>query len=351
MDTLFMQQTAPAKPWAASQHLQSIPATVAPGQTAGDAEYFSGNGNSYTSSRLTASLPVFPDVRPICLEDKPLFDSILSAFPPQVSELTFTNLFAWRKAYGFVVSSLLGYLLIASSKGDKLDFLDPIGPQSMKKAVIEECFKRSQAGTDVTFMRLPSDTAELFADDTRYAVEEDRDNFDYVYRLQDLTELSGGAYDGKRNLIKRFRKTYSFEYSPMTEADIEESLVFQEAWCTLKDCASTHGLATEREALQEMLLNFQALGIKGGVIRVGGKIVALSLGEQLNPETLVVHIEKADGEMVGIYQALNAMFTSAQAASFTFVNREQDLGIPGLRQAKLSYHPHHMVPKYKLSHA
>lgn len=328
MEALNMQQPAPVKTWGVS---------LQPNQFAFGAD-----------RQDLISVPVFPRYRPLVLEDKPLFDGILRLFPPQVSELTFTNLFSWRRAYGFVVSSLLGYLLVGSSKGETLSLLDPIGPIPGKKAVIEECFKRSPDGAKLRFMRLPSETADLFAGDNNWAVEEDEDNSDYVYRAEDLIFLKGGAFDGKRNLIKRFQKSGNFEYAPLTEADIEESLSFQESWCQLRDCANTHGLATERQALQEMLVNFQALGLVGGVIRREGKIVALSLGEKLNPDTLVVHIEKADGSLPGVYQALNALFSASASAGLSFINREQDLGIPGLRQAKQSYHPHHMVRKYNL---
>ena len=97
-----------------------------------------------------------------------------------------------------------------------------------------------------------------------------------------------------------------------------------------------------------MLSHFQELGIVGGAIVIEGKIVAFSLGEALNPETLVVHVEKADSKFRGIYQVINNEFCIHEATNYTYVNREQDLGIPGIRKAKLSYQPHRIVETYRL---
>jgi hypothetical protein len=188
----------------------------------------------------------------------------------------------------------------------------------------------------------------MFADDSGYSLSQDRDNSDYVYSNADLTFLRGHGYDGKRNQIKRFNKSTTFEYLPLTDSDISDALAFERQWYQSRDCAGDDSLLHERQALEEMLLNFTALGIVGGIIKVGGKIVALSLGECLNSDTMVVHIEKADAALPGVYQTINMLFAQSEGEGFAFINREQDLGIPGLRQAKESYHPHHMAAKYTL---
>ena len=103
--------------------------------------------------------------------------------------------------------------------------------------------------------------------------------------------------------------------------------------------------------MQEMLTHFQALGVRGAMIEVNGKVEAVTLGEPLNPETFVIHIEKANGALVGIYQTINQAFCAKEATDFKYVNREQDLGVPGLRKSKESYHPCQMIKKYSLSHA
>ncbi len=293
-------------------------------------------------------LPNFPACRPLILDDKPMFDRMLRCYPPEISELTFTNLFAWRNVYHFSVSSLFGYLIVLAEKEGALELLDPIGPLWGKRAVIEGCFQRTSPKTTIRFVKLPQLTTSMFADDNAYVLTQDRDNSDYVYRREDLTHLKGNNYDGKRNLIKRFNKSTSFQYLPLTESDIMDALGFVYQWCQNRGCDGNESLLHERQALEEMLLNFDALKISGGIIKVAGKVVALSVGECLNSDTLVVHLEKADGTWPGIYQAINMFFAQSEGEGFAFMNREQDLGIPGLRQAKESYHPHHMAAKYTL---
>jgi hypothetical protein len=295
-----------------------------------------------------ALLPIFPASRPLILEDKPMFDRMLRSFRPETSELTFTNLFAWRNVYQFSVSSLFGYLIVLRERDGALELLDPIGPIWTKRAVIEACFQRIPPQTSVSFVKLPQITTSMFADASQYSLSQDRDNSDYVYSNADLTFLRGNGYDGKRNQIKRFNKSTTFEYLPLTDSDISDALAFERQWYQSRDCAGDDSLLHERQALEEMLLNFTALGIVGGIIKVGGKIVALSLGECLNSDTMVVHIEKADAALPGVYQTINMLFAQSEGEGFAFINREQDLGIPGLRQAKESYHPHHMAAKYTL---
>jgi hypothetical protein len=107
-------------------------------------------------------------------------------------------------------------------------------------------------------------------------------------------------------------------------------------------------LSGEEQAIHEALTNMQALNFTGGTICIEGKIEAFSMGERLNENTAVIHIEKANPAFEGLYQTLSQMFTEQACSGFTYINREQDLGEGGLRQAKLSYHPHHFVNKFTL---
>lgn len=292
------------------------------------------------------SVPIFPARRPLRLEDKTIFDAAFEKFPPEISEYTFTNLFAWRRAYQFTLSQLSNMLLVVGHKKGPLQIWDPIGPLDQKRATIERCF--ALAEEEVVFVRLPQATADLFKGDAAYKVVEDRDNFDYLYHVRDLIELKGRDYDGKRNFIKRFKKSVPFSYKKMTFENVLQCLSFKEEWCLAKDCVHSEGLMREKEALEEMLLQFDGLKVVGGIIEVNGKVEAVALGEALNPDTFVIHIEKANGALIGITQAVHQMFLEAEASGYAVVNREQDLGVPGLRKAKESYHPCRMVKKYTL---
>ena len=292
-------------------------------------------------------VPIFPARRPLLIEDKVLFDPIFKKFPPKVSEYTFTNLFAWRRAYQFTLSQLSNVLLVAAQKKDHTVLFDPIGPQELKRSIVEKVFKVAEE--KVIFSRLPQETVDLFKEDHAVRIAEERDHFDYVYRSKDLIELKGKDYDGKRNFIKRFKDAVPFEYKKLTYKTALKCLSFKEEWCLAKDCMHSEGLMREKEALEEMLLQFDELKMAGGLIEINGKVEAVSLGEALNPETFVVHMEKANGAFIGIYQALNQIFAESEASAFTYINREQDLGVPGLRQSKESYHPSQMIKKYTLA--
>ena len=221
---------------------------------------------------------------------------------------------------------------------------DPLTATRFKKDVLREALEKESA---LELIRLPEETAGRLNADPSFIVREDRDQFDYVYRTGDLAELPGQAFDAKRNFVRRFRDQFSFEFLPLTKDHIRDCLYFEEEWCQAKDCQSTDSLGKERQAVREMLEHLGALGVTGAMIRIAGKIEAVTLGEALNPRTFVIHIEKANGVFIGIYQAINQMFSQqVKSMGFDFINREQDLGVPGLRKAKESYHPVLLVKKY-----
>ena len=119
----------------------------------------------------------------------------------------------------------------------------------------------------------------------------------------------------------------------------------EDEWCDLRHCEAIPGLANESLAIKEVLTHFDRLGVKGGAILIGGKVEAFTLGEPLNRETVVIHIEKANPAFEGLYSLINQAFLEKEWSGYVYVNREQDLGEEGLRKAKESYFPHHMINK------
>lgn len=288
-------------------------------------------------------LPAYPSFRPLLREDKEAFDQAFRRDIPSASELTFTNLYCWRQAYAFEVSTFRGHILVRSQGR----FFEPVcaAPSACsKRPVIEQVL--GDSGT--AFVRCPEATQRLFEGDSRFRVSEDPDNADYVYAAQDLITLAGRKYDGKRNLIRRFKKSFAFEYTAFDAGNIRKCLDFEDSWCAVKDCDSIKGLADERQAIREMIGNFAGFGLSGGCIRVGERIVAMALAEPLNAGTLVMHALKADPSMTGLYQTMLNEFLVRHGGAFRYVNLEQDLGVAGLRTAKLSYHPAMMVRKYSI---
>ena len=289
-------------------------------------------------------LPAYPYFKRLEIEDLSIFNQVFKNNPPVISEFTFTNLYAWRDAYKFQVALWDNFIIIRSDSQKQSRFLNPIGRGNIR-TVIENILKN----TSGTFIRIPEATKSLFSEDERFKIEEDRDNSDYLFKMQDLITLPGKKYDGKRNLIRKFKSTHSYEYIKLQQTNAPECLKFEEAWCLLKDCAGVEGLNNERHAIREMVKNFSAFDLIGGAIKIEREICALAIGQKLNKDTLVLHILKADPNIIGLYQVIHNEFLKQEGKAFQYVNMEQDLGIEGLRKSKLSYHPVKMIKKYTIA--
>jgi len=285
----------------------------------------------------------YPDFREIQKEDRSLFEAEFNNNPPKISEFTFTNLYSWRDAYKFKFSFLGGLIILRSDSESEIRFFEPIG-KGDKRAAIEKVLNDYKC----VFIRLPEETKALFTGGARFRVDLDMDNADYLYEAAELVKLQGRKYDGKRNLIKKFESSYSYEYVKMDGANARESLNFEEKWCSIKNCDNIMGLSKERIAIREMAGNFSEFGLRGGAIKIQGNFSALAIAQKLNPGTLVMHVLKADPNINGLYQAMLHEFLSKEAEGFAYVNLEQDLGREGLRKSKQSYHPVKMIKKYTL---
>jgi hypothetical protein len=213
--------------------------------------------------------------------------------------------------------------------------------------VIEELFEYlTGRGSDPVIARAPEASVRRLGD--RFHVEIDDGQADYVYLASDLATLAGRKYHKKRNLLAQFRGANDYEYSAITADLLPQCIDLQAAWCDIRDCFTPENvsLAAENEALLEALEHYETLGLIGGAILIEGRVEAFTIGGRLNEDTLVIHFEKGNPAILGIYQAINQAFCADVGAGYTYINREQDLGDPGLRQAKRSYYPHHMVEKY-----
>ncbi|HSR36244.1 MAG TPA: phosphatidylglycerol lysyltransferase domain-containing protein [Desulfurivibrionaceae bacterium] len=281
------------------------------------------------------------DKHELTLASRSLVHGLLQRHPPTISELTFTNLFAWRHTrpvwFSVAQDTLLFWVTEKGASEPTVLFGPPIGPLPIEE--VPQFIPLSR------MVRIPAPAAERLRQ-AGYAVQEDRDNADYVYRVRDLAELAGRKYAKKRNHVKNCLAQYRCEYEPFSPALIAECLSMQSQWCEMKECAINLELAGEDVAIRETLQHCAEFDCLGGAIRVDGKIAAYAVAEPLRPETAVWHFEKAMPDINGLGQLITHWFAREALAGFTYVNREQDLGIPGLRQAKESYYPDHLVEKF-----
>lgn len=284
------------------------------------------------------------------LEDKELFNKYFSYDPPRTSELTFTNLFIWRHQYRPIW--LLWedcILIIFQPKGEAHFGLPPLGPGDKNKALDFLFHILGQLTSEARVCRVGTAFLHEYVDPVRYSITLDRDNSDYVYLTRDLINLSGRKYHRKKNHLNRFVKNYAFEYRPLDKDLVASFLKMQESWCQMRECVEQPELLSEDYAVHVALTHFEDLDYQGGAVIMNSKVEAFALGEPLNEETAVIHIEKANPNIPGLYTAMNQLFCSNAWVDMTYINREQDLGSEGLKKAKKSYYPHHMEDKHILT--
>ena len=181
-----------------------------------------------------------------------------------------------------------------------------------------------------------------------YKIIPERDNFDYIYKREDLATLQGKKYHSKRNHISAFTKKYNWTYEPLCEENKQEFLNFSEKWYFDKADAFDEGLAAEQKALKEILNSEVGINYKGALIRVDGSVVAVTLGSPINSKVFDIHFEKADANFLTAYSLINREFALNELSEYEYINREDDLGIEGLRKAKLSYKPEILLEKYSM---
>lgn len=175
-----------------------------------------------------------------------------------------------------------------------------------------------------------------------------RDSFDYVYLSEDLAFLKGRRYAKKKNKVSQFIR-YNYTYEKIDAKNIEEVKEFQKLWYEINQGHKNHIIDSENIGIDILIKNYEKLNLIGALLKVEGKVVAYTIGERLSKDMAVVHIEKGLIDYRGSYQAINYFFVQNELKEYKYVNREDDFGDEGLREAKLSYLPVFMLKKYRLN--
>lgn len=288
------------------------------------------------------------DFKPVTLEDKHLFDTHYERYPPVHSDNVFTTIISWMEYAKYHYAFLQDNLIIMTKLGNVLRFRPPIG--KYHRGIFQQVLKLAKREkSDYPLGVIDTQTKDWLSKEyPKLEFDPHRDYFDYVYLTSDLAELSGAAYRKIRNRFNKFKRNYSYETEKIAEANMDEVRTFLKRWCLWKDCESDPLLENEKKAIMFSMANFFELELSGIAIRIDGKIEAISVYEQMNPDTAVVHYEKGAPDYDGVYKAINAETAKLIQKEFKFVNREPDMGLPGLRKAKMSYRPHHMVEVYHI---
>jgi uncharacterized protein len=290
---------------------------------------------------------------PLRLEDKPLFDQAFRRRYYENSWFTFTNLLVWRNNYATSWAMQDESLYVRLQANGLIYFLPPFtAPEKSFSQAVELAVQESRSRGEAFLMKglSPAMCNELQeVNQDRFVMEPQRDYFDYLYKAEDLRTLAGRKYHSKRNFANRFRAEHSdWQYEALRADLIEDCMQVAAAWCKGRDCNASAVLGSEYQAIEEALQHFDLLGLRGGLIRLAGKPVAFSFGEELNADTVVIHMEKADPAIQGLYAMINQECCRQAWGDVEFVNREEDMGEEGLRKAKDSYYPTRLVEKYKI---
>ena len=293
---------------------------------------------------------------PITLDKKPLIDSYTKPWILECSDLSFTNLFIWG-ADGKMEYAEKDHVLYIKLdfKGIPVFLWAPIPMYGIevnyKKAIEDGIEYMKSIGVEPTFRsvwtpfrdKMLETCPELFSMPTDIA-------WDYVYSRESLATLKGKKLHGKRNHINKFLSKYpDYEYKKLDKSMIDDCIALYDNWISEKDEETASSLQNEKQSVLLALNNMDELGLVGGTIYIDNRLCAFTVGERLHPHMQLIHIEKGDTSYEGIFPMINQQYVLHECEDVELINREEDMGIEGMRKAKRSYNPLKMIEKHLIS--
>lgn len=288
-------------------------------------------------------------------EDAPIYNQFFDQSRTEISDSCLNSRVAWNSGFAYHKAVIDDTLCLVSDGGVfttphltwPIGMMDAATLQRIVDSLWPVFAERGWAFRMMYIdeMNLPS-LSELQGYEVN--ISSNRDFYDYLYDAVELRDLSGKSLHGKRNHINRFIRTYTdFEYENISSADRDEALALVKAWCDDKDLDCMDLTNSDYRAVRQLFIDFDHLDIRGGSIRINGRLVAFSLGSLMRQNTAVIHFEKADAAYPGLYAAINKFVLENAFPDVQYVNREEDMGIRGLRKSKKSYGPIRMIKKYE----
>lgn len=291
------------------------------------------------------------DFRTIELDDKKIYNEYLYSSTPRGCEYSFSNLFMWG-LQGF--AELHNHVVLYSRYDCRCFYPFPIGSGD-KKAVLDAIFADAkERGVCPCLTGLNEEAKEILETlyPNQFYFHADRSSHDYVYDINDLADLKGRKLHRKRNHLKHFRKNHpDYTVTPISLENMDKVRSFVNEWYKLKLEDNPDGdYHHEQAAFEKVFQHYQDLEMEGLLLEEHGEVLGFTMASQMYPDTYDVHFEKARGDIDGAYTTINCEFANYLRNKYPhiqYLDREEDLGIPGLRKAKMSYFPHHLVKKYK----
>ena len=291
------------------------------------------------------SIPFYPGFVPLSLDLKDILHPRLSLTADGISEFTFSGLYLFRNRYNYRISRTKpneGFIISGEQQKTGKFFMTPC--EIPDREILESLFSSHDYWKNISETIFEKSRQQF--DELGLTIEEDRNNFDYLYLRNELAELKGKKYHKKKNLVNQFLNSYTHEQQPLTQKLLPQALEILDQW-RLDKSFPKNGDVGDYWAAKEALECFDSLALRGYIYFADSKPVCYCLGESIaKGKMFAIQFEKAVDHYKGIYQFMNQSFAAALPRFFNYINREQDLGDEGLRQAKMTYRPSGFVKKY-----
>ena len=289
------------------------------------------------------------EFRTISLDDRALITRLSRASGFRCTDYCFTSMYVWQDYYALQISRA-GERIVPRLLGETPRYSFPFGTGELYPVIEAMRGDAAEFGAPLFMRGIPKSmlpALKALYPDLEFVL--DRDSCDYVYEAEKLATLAGKKLHAKRNHIHRFEEQNEWSFEPVTAANLSEVMAMSDEWMEQNYREKHREYQSERMALSRAFLAFEALGLEGGLLRSGGKVIAYTLGEMLSDDTYVLHFEKAFADIQGAYAMINrenAKRILELHPEVVYINREEDLGLEGLRKAKESYYPAFLEEKY-----
>jgi len=299
----------------------------------------------------------------ITIENRKLLEKYLCGFDYKASAMSYTSMYMWRNINKYSFEIIGDYMCIAGNSHLELEYgvIEPFifppltatgsyEPEKLRETILKAKRLFEEKGHEFSIRLLPLHMLDIIKaacpDEVKYT--DDRPNYDYIYKKQDLIDLKGRQLHSKKNHLNYFNNNYEYEYVKITPDLADEAMVFIDEFNKMKDIPENkmRMLKLEEDAMLDVLKNIDDVGYLAGAILINDKIEAISIGGRLGKNTVTIHVEKANVGYRGLYQAINNEFCRHVAKNVEFINKEEDMGVINLRKAKLSYKPIKLLEKY-----
>jgi len=260
-------------------------------------------------------------------------------------DMAFANIYCWQDTYRSEWAEVEGFLVVKYriDGGRRTAYMQPIGADGREDftpivPLLEA--DAAESGQTLRIAGLTGSAAETLqrAYPEKFAFADNRNFADYIYSADDLRNLAGRRYQPKRNHLNRFNDLYDYRYEPLTARHKDECMALERQWRAHRSDVDG-SIDAEQLAMMRGFDSFDELGLTGGAVYIDDRLAAFTYGSPINGDTFDIHIEKADTSYEGIFAAVNRLFACHIPERYEFVNREEDMGLDGLRRSKLSYHP------------